>query len=283
MPNRPIMHYHGAKWRLANWIISHFPQHKIYVEPYGGGAAVLLRKNRVYSEVYNDLYSQIVNVFRILQNKEKAEELARRLFFTPFAREEYELVTPENINNITDEIERARMIILKSMAGFGSVGFGINNKSGFRAKSRNKGTSYQMDWANYPGEIKFFTERLRGVVIESKEAIEVINQQDSHQTLFYVDPPYVLDTRYSVRGKVYEFEMTNQEHRELADTLKKVKGMVVLSGYDCDLYQELYGDWTKKTYLTFGSGHSGAVKREECLWLNKMCSDKQKQLNLFNT
>ena len=279
MLSRPIIRYHGGKWKLAPWIIEHFPEHRTYVEPYGGAASVLLRKKRSYAEVYNDMYSHVVNVFRVLQDKEKAEELARRLFFTPFAREEYEFVTPEHIDSIQDEIERARMIILKAMAGFGSGASSINYKTGFRANSNRSGTTPAHDWANYPERIKYFVERLRGVVIESRPACEVILQHDSEKTLFYMDPPYVMDTR-SLGGnkKVYEFEMTNQEHRELANTLKKVKGMVVLSGYDCEMYKELYGDWEKVKRKAFADG---AAEREECLWLNKACLEHQNQLKLF--
>ena len=71
-PTRPIMRYHGGKWRMAPWIISNFPPHKIYIEPYGGAASVLLRKPRTYSEVYNDLAGEIVNLFRVLRSQPMA-------------------------------------------------------------------------------------------------------------------------------------------------------------------------------------------------------------------
>ena len=88
---RPALRYHGAKWRLAPWVIGHMPPHKVYVEPYGGAAGVLLRKPRSYSEVYNDLDGDIVTLFRVLRDPMRREALIEALTLTPYAREEFEL------------------------------------------------------------------------------------------------------------------------------------------------------------------------------------------------
>src|SRR3990167_11343170 len=89
-PTRPVMRYHGGKWRLAPWVIEHFPEHRVYTEAFGGGASVLMRKPRSYAEVYNDLDGEIVNVFRVLRDPSQARELERLLRLTPFARSEFE-------------------------------------------------------------------------------------------------------------------------------------------------------------------------------------------------
>lgn len=85
---RPLLRYFGAKWRLASWIISHFPDHQLYCEPFGGSAGVLLRKPISSFEVYNDLDGDVVNFFRCLRDHPK--ELQRLIDLTPYSREEYE-------------------------------------------------------------------------------------------------------------------------------------------------------------------------------------------------
>lgn len=85
---RPVMRYFGGKWKLAPWITSHFPPHRIYIEPFGGAASVLLQKQKAYAEVYNDRDGEVVNVFRCLRDPVRAAELERVIRLTPFARDE---------------------------------------------------------------------------------------------------------------------------------------------------------------------------------------------------
>jgi DNA adenine methylase len=119
---------------------------------------------------------------------------------------------------------------------------------------------------HYPDHIKGFTSRLSGVVIENKAAIALIEQHDTPETLFYVDPPYPHSTRNMNRGNAaYAIEMTDSQHRELAHCLKSVKGMVMLSGYACPLYAELFSDWKSTECSHFADG---ARKRTEVLWFN---------------
>jgi len=138
-----------------------------------------------------------------------------------------------------------------------------NRPTGFRRHSRNSGTSPCNDWRNYPPALKQIVERLQGVVIENRDALGLIAEQDSPATLFYLDPPYVASTRD--KGDDYRFEMTDQQHRELAELLHGVKGMVVLSGYHSALYDEIYGDWTHTDRAALADG---ARSRVETLWLN---------------
>lgn len=266
-PKRPIMRYHGGKWKLAPWIISHFPQHKVYVEPYGGGGSVLLRKERSYAEIYNDLDGEVVNVFRIA--RDQGEKLREALQLTPFARDEFVLAYQRS----DDPLEQARRTIIRSFMGFGSSavtsGRHTTNRfsspnTGFRSNSNRSGTTPAHDWKNYAECFDQLIERLRGIVIENRDAKEIMSIHDTPETLHYVDPPYVLSTRDDKRPD-YVFEMTDEQHFELADFLKTLKGHVILSGYRSSLYDGLYGDWRNVEKASFADG---ARARTECLWMS---------------
>lgn len=266
---RPCLRYHGGKWKLAPWIISHFPTHRVYVEPFGGGASVLLRKERSYAEIYNDLDGEIVNVFRMV--RDHGRKLKEQLFHTPFARDEFELAYEQS----DDPLEQARRTIARSFMGFGSAAAtqGGNRRAGastgFRANSNRSGTTPSHDWKSYAEKFDQLIERLRGVVIENRDAIEVMHRHDSAQTLHYVDPPYVLSSRDDNRPD-YRFEMTDAAHEELAHCLKSLTGMVVLSGYETSLYDRLYGDWKRVERKAFADG---AKERTEILWLSPGLDD----------
>lgn len=251
---------------LAPWLISFFPVHRVYTEAFGGGGAVLMRKPRAYSEVYNDRWDTVVNVFQVLRNDEAAAELARRIALTPYARREFEGTYRQDLQSL-DTIDRARLTILRSLAGFGSASVNPDHATGFRANSMRSGTTPAHDWHNYPNHVPAFTARLSGVVIENREAIDVIRQHDSPQTLHYVDPPYPQSTRgFRRRNAAYSHEMSDDDHRALAGTLRQVQGMTALSGYACDLYdKELYPDWTRYERQHMADG---ARPRTEVLWVN---------------
>ena len=271
---RPILRYHGGKWKLAQWIITHFPTHRVYVEPYGGGASVLMRKTRAHSEVYNDLDTEIVNVFRVIQNEETKNCLKSLLVATPYARTEFELAYEPT----SDPIELARRTIIRSFMGFGSAATNSKHLTGFRANSNRSGTTPAHDWVNYPTMFDAFCERFRGVVLENRDAIDVIKQHDETRTLFYVDPPYVFSTRNTHRD-CYRFEMTDTQHETLSAELHAVRGMVVLSGYSCPLYERLYPDWD---HVTIDALADGAKHRTETLWFNQHCQHCNKQAFLFD-
>jgi DNA adenine methylase len=280
---RPILRYHGGKFKLAPWIISHFPSHKVYVEPFGGGGSVLLQKERSYAEVYNDKWDIVVNVFECLRNPVTAQILKAQLLLTPFSRTEFNKCGDIEIQKIKDPVERARRTILRSFAGFGSASTNAKHATGFRSNSNRSGTIPAHDWANYPLCINSFIERLSGVIIENRNYKEVMLVHDSKKTLHYLDPPYVHITRNMNRGNwAYACEMSDIEHEEMAVIAKKVEGFVVLSGYSCELYNDLFSDWVQVTKETHGDG---AVDRTEILFLNKATVEalqiQKSQLKLF--
>lgn len=270
-PTRPVLRWHGGKWKLAPWIISHFPPHRIYVEPFGGAASVLLRKDPAFSEIYNDLDTDVVNLFSVLRNERAAARLIDVLRLTPFARAEFD----ESYEPTDDPIERARRLIIRSYMGYGSDSAHTSGNTGFRAQSPQSGRSPEKDWFNYPPALAHVVARVVSIVIECRPAIAVMARHDSPQTLHYVDPPYMPETRSTKSRKggekyhVYQHELTSQEHRELLEFLRSLAGMVVLSGYPHDLYEEMLEGWQRIEMATHADG---GRPRTEVLWLNPACA-----------
>lgn len=259
---RPLVRYHGGKWLLAPWIIRHLPGCRVYVEPFGGGGSVLLRRPRCYAEVYNDLDSSMVNLFRIV--RDRGPELVRALELTPFAREEYRATWKADRS---DTLEWARHTVIRSFMGFGSNALQDKVLSGFRQTSNRSGTTPAHDWRNYPATLVAVIERLRGVVIEHRDALEVIAAQDAPETLFYCDPPYLTETRSTrMHGHHgYNHEMTDEDHMSLAARLATIEGMAVVSGYHHPLYDTAYAGWERFERSALADG---AKERTEVLWVN---------------
>lgn len=270
-PTRPALRWHGGKWRLAPWIISHFPPHRVYIEPFGGAGSVLLRKPRVHAEVYNDLDGEVVNLFRVLRDRRMAAELQRLLRLTPYSRVEYKSAYRKPPPQ-SQMVERARLLSIRSWMGHGSNSHNLEYQGGFRQRFDKSGTTPSHDWAHFPDCLDALVERLQGVVIENRDAAELMQTQDSPQTLHYCDPPYVHSTRSGKRQRDYTFEMTDAQHEALADVLHGLKGMVVLSGYHSQLYDRLYKGWATVEKATYGDK---AVKRVEVLWLNQAAACRQ--------
>lgn len=259
---RPALRYHGGKWRIAPWIIEHLPPHRVYVEPFGGAASVLIRKPPSYAEVYNDLDGEVVNLFSVLRDEEAAQQLVRELELTPFARDEYR----EAHKAARTPVEMARRLIVRSFMGFGSDSSTSERVSGFRSNSNRSGSTPAQDWTTLPPNFSALSERFRGVVIENKDALEVMSQHDSSETLHYVDPPYVHSTRSGANvGKQYRHELTHADHVNLLSFLCDLEGAVVLSGYRCEMYDEALEGWRRIDKPALADG---ARYRVESIWLN---------------
>jgi DNA adenine methylase len=273
----PVIRYHGAKFRLAPWVLQHFPPHTCYVESFGGAAGVLMQKPRSYAEVYNDLDGGIVNLFRMLQDPATRAALIERLVLTPYSRAEFEL----SWEPATDLIERARRTIIRAQMGFGSAG-ATKGVTGFRIDTKRKYGTAQSLWAEYPDSLAAVGQRLSGVLIENRPAIEVITAHDAATTLHYVDPPYVHDTRYkgASTGRYYRHEMDDEEHNKLLGVLLELEGMVVLSGYRSELYRDLLADWSCHSTSARISAGRGTASRTECIWLNPACAERVSQIGL---
>ncbi len=246
-------------------MISHFPKHTCYTECFGGAAGVLIQKPRAYAEVYNDLDGDIVNLFKVLRSDSKRTKLIEQLVLTPYARDEFELAW----ESTADEVERARRVIIRAQMGFGSAG-ATKGITGFRIDTKRAYGTAQSLWATYPENLAFIGQRLSGVLIENRPGIQVLKDHDGSDTLHYVDPPYVHDTRYSgaKSGRIYRHEMSDQDHEELLKVLLELEGKVIVSGYPSEIYNDYLANWKRvETTARISSGR-GTDTRTECLWIS---------------
>jgi DNA adenine methylase len=257
--------WYGGKYSHLDWLLPLLPSCHHYCEPFGGSGAVLLNHPPSPVETYNDLDGEVANFFRVLRDDK--ERLVEVIGLTPFSREEFNLaciVDPE-----VTPLERARRFFVRArqvrtgLAQVASLGRWANCKNTSRA-----GMSGVISrWLGSIEDLPEIAERLLRVQIENRPALDVIRLYDSPQTLFYCDPPYVHLTRGD--NKAYGYEMTDDEHRELAQVLNFARGLVAISNYQCKLMDELYPSpkWIKHI-ASEKTIHSTKGKRVEALWTN---------------
>lgn len=262
----PAIRYHGGKFRLAPWIIEQMPEHICYVEPFGGAAGVLLKKTRSYAEVYNDLDGDVVNLFRVLRDPLLNQRLQDACTLTPYSRDEF-CAAREATH---DPVERARRMVVRACMGFGSAS-GTGGNSGFRSDSKRKYATAAHLWERFPSNLSAICQRLQGVIIENKNALAVMRAHDAETTLHYIDPPYMPEAR--VQGnRYYNYEMTAQGHEQLLAVAGTMTGMVMISGYDSELYNDMLRGWRKTVKGSRISAGRGTKVRTECLWVNEACA-----------
>ena len=260
-----VMKYPGSKWSIAKWIIDFFPEHHSYVEPFFGSGAVLFNKSRSNIETVNDLDNNVTNLFEWIRRD--PERLAKEIYFIPYARKVYD----DAFNMVSeDSFEKAVNFYIRLNMGYG---FRRKSKVGWKNDVQGRERAYAaQDWCQLPEKIMFAAERLRGVQIENKSALDVIQRFNNPKTLIYCDPPYVLGTR---QGKQYICEMEDDKQEELLEALVKHSGLIILSGYDSELYNTKLKDWHKEETVCYSQVTS---KKKEILWMN---FEPQKQLTLF--
>lgn len=261
---KAVAKYPGSKWSLAGWVIGHFPEHHSYLEPFFGSGAVLFNKPRSDIETVNDLDGDVVNLFEWI--RKDPERLAREIYYTPYARQVYEdafAAVPG------DSFGRAVNFYIRLNMGHGFRTTG--EKVGWKNDVQGREAAYAANgWCKVPGIIQRAAERLRGVQIENRPALELIDRFNYPNVLIYADPPYLLGTRH---GKQYRCEMTDADHRDLLDALKAHRGPVLLSGYESRLYNDALKGWHRDEATAQAQT---ATKRREVLWMNFEPAGQQK-------
>ncbi|QFP78077.1 DNA adenine methylase [Deinococcus sp. AJ005] len=256
--------WYGGKFSHLDWLLPLLPPSTHYCEPFGGSAAVLLNRAPSPVETYNDLDSELVNFFRVLREDKGA--LIEAIGLTPFSREELRVATIKQAAELSD-LERARRFFVRARQV--RTGLAQTASEGRWAHclltSRAGMGGAVSRWLGSVEGLSEIVQRLLRVQIENAPALEVIARYDSPETLFYCDPPYLHGTRGD--AKAYGFEMTDDEHRALAETLRGVSGKVAISGYASSLYEELYVGWNR-IEAPARQIHSSKGERAEVLWVN---------------
>ena len=221
---KPPFAMYGGKARLAPFIVSLMPKHLVYVEPFCGSAAVLFAKPYLkvgwYTEVINDLDGAIVNFFRVLQDRDKARELFRRLRYTPYSRAEYRRALEMlSSSEPLSDVEWA-------WAFYTTIRQSFSHSLVTRSWARTVARSGHRPWAKCKRQLRYYVRRLERVYIENLDAIECIRRWDSPHTLFYVDPPYP----GAVQG--YRLTYSQADFERLVEVLDSCVGSFILSCYE---------------------------------------------------
>jgi len=258
--------WHGGKHYLAPKIVALMPPHLHYVEPFFGGGAVLLAKNPDgASEVVNDLDGNLLNFWKVMADEAAFSQFHRKVQATPFWEAHW--LEAQEVDGLVCPVDRAVAFFIRcrqSLAGRMDSFAPIT-----RNRTRRRMNEQASAWLTAVEGLPAVHERLKRVVIVGpKDAKEVIQQQDGANTCYYLDPPYLQETRTA--PQIYRHEMTRDQHAELLDVVKAVKGKVLLSGYDSALYQERLADWTRHMFEVPNNAASGQSKRTmtECVWCN---------------
>ncbi|MFT3786637.1 MAG: DNA adenine methylase [Tepidisphaeraceae bacterium] len=258
---RSPVKWHGGKRYLATRIIGFFPDHRIYLEPFGGGASVLLNKPVAEVETYNDLDLRISRLFRVLRNQGDAFVARARL--VPYSQVEFDSAAA--CTEDASELDRAICDFVRWRQSFGGKGQSWSCTTG-RARGGMAGDVNA--WWTAIEQLPAVIDRLKRVQIICQSAFDAIPKFDHKDAVIYCDPPYVHSTR--VDRAVYHAEMTDKEHRELGRLLGRCKGNVIVSGYPSGLYDDIYKGWYRTEFDIANHAAGGKTKKREteCLWMN---------------
>lgn len=281
----------GGKNYLAKQIIGMMPPHLHYVEPYFGGGAVLLQRdpNRDWfideawtrtngekvpaqlkgcSEVVNDINDHLTNFWQVLQHPLRFTRFVQLCEVTPFSEREYRKASSQGHDPSDDPVLSAWQFFIQCRQS--RSGMMKDFATLTRNRTRSRVNEQASAWWNCVDGLADVHARLKNVVILNQPALDVIRSQDGANTLFYLDPPYVHETRAT--KDLYAHEMSGDQHVELLQALHKIGGKFLLSGYHCEMYDdaaELYG-W-RCTDIEIDNKLAGGKtksKEIECVWRN---------------
>jgi DNA adenine methylase len=259
---RPPVKWHGGKHYLADRIISQFTTHRVYLEPFGGAASVLLNKEPVDVEAYNDLDLRITRLFRVLQRH--GQDFVARVQLIPYSQKEFD--DAACYSSDASDLDKAVCDFVRWRQSFGGKG---QTWSCTTARARGGMAGDVNAWWTAIDQLPEIVARLKRVEILHQPALEAIRRFDGPETLIYCDPPYLHETREANSRDVYGVEMSEADHRGLAAVLQDCQSHVVLSGYPSPLYDKLFRKWRRVEFDIANHAAGGRTKSRmtEVLWI----------------
>lgn len=266
-PRAPFAWY-GGKFYYAKWIISHFCDHRVFIEPFGGAGNIMSNKLPSEVEIFNDLDGRLVNFFRVLRDRQQFQELVRLCQLTPYSKEEFrDVISSEEP---IEPVKRAWWFFVRCRQSIGGLGMSNLTEASWAIslRTRRKMAEPVSKYLSAIDGLPEIAERFRSVAIEQVEAKKLIEKHDRNEILFYCDPPYLPETRHGAQARTYGCEMSYGDHVELLEVLKNSKARIALSGYACELYDDALSSWRRVT--AEGKSHlaNSGQSRTEILWMN---------------
>jgi DNA adenine methylase len=260
--------WYGGKSRLAGRIVDLLPPHDTYIEVFGGAAAVLFSKRPATLEVYNDIHGGLVTFFKVL--RDRPDELERVLRLTPYARTEFEEAAA-TWESTEDDLERARRFYVRTRAAF--AGSAATVGWGFETTGTGRGGTRCGSFVTAVDGLHQLAARLRRVQVDNLEWRDCLARYDRPGACFYLDPPYHPATRGERglrRNAAYVHEVDRDGHRDLVAAAMRLRGSVLISGYDHDDYEPLLEAGFERVEFahvcTASRVSSGRGRRVEVLW-----------------
>lgn len=251
----PVHRQFGSKARVAPLLLQLVPTDaRIWIEVFAGTAAMTLAKTPHRVEHINDLNGGVVNLFRVLRDADARDRLCEAIEMTPWAQQE--LIDCQYDTYHSDPVEHARRFLV---ASWQTIGGKQQAGTGWRIQ---RDESWPMGtWRRIPDRIRSAAQRLKEVYIHRRHCFDMVdNFRDREDALFFLDPPYPLSLTGTHRQQVYEYDMSEQEHWQLAMLLRRVRGKVILTMAQGSVYDTALGDW--RTLLLPVRGMRNTVKNE---------------------
>ena len=267
---KPLIKWYGGKWWLKNKLIDLMPSHSNYIEPFAGGASVLLNKYPCDFEILNDSNELLIHFYTLVRDKPE---------FVMDALKDVEY-SQSHFDKAMSILANSHSLDEKALAFFITSRMSYGGKGGWFAWTDNqKGKSGEPQeyktWESVKSRVPIVSARLQNVTILSKNAIYNISLWDNEDTLTYCDPPYMHATREKSSRRSYEFEMSDSEHMRLAQVLNRCRGHVIISGFESSEYDTYYAGWQKRSWvvknngtLTSKSATGQSATMQEVIWCN---------------